>query len=1439
MRPGAWVRSFVCLTLFERRPYTAPFMRLTPLFLKAVAILALLLLPAAAVRAQVLRVVAADDRGVTLRLSLPAYRLSPPSSDGRVELIVPGYAVTNLPGRAHLPYAQTLVALPPGAAAVWRVVDAGEEETRDGLRLALGARPVMEDGGDGFGPSPALEPVPPILDGPWPASPVELSEPATVRRQRLVAVQVRPFRYDEATGRLWVRRSLTVRVDFRGAAADAGAAAPATDSHWEPVFRSALANYEQGRRWREPQRAAAVAPAGGLFGDRAALPVALRAVAGFDESQPEVRVKVDTTGVYAFPFNDLAAQGYPAGVPVGEVSLHRHEYVGPADPPYVTIELPIEVDDANANGVFDSGDAIVAFVANWVERSGVTSMVQRDWGDAEVVYATRIPGGAGRRLPTRPGWRDAASPALPASYPWTQRWERSFSCFAFPIDTATADRFLWVPYFNYYSRPDSLRFEIDHLDASRPVLFSTRLLGEDNGAHVMFGQIKNGSSQVSTVVDSVTWYGKFLQVVSVTLPGTAVTEGRTNTLALWGKGLASPPDPATNYLCKAGLDWYEATYWRSYTALKGYLAANSGDAASPYQVHATGFPSPAIRVYDVTDLVSPVRLTVDASHIVTAGGVSSLDFQDSTGSSPRRYVVFASPKSLPAERYTPVTRRQLTAPSGVRDYVIVVPEAFLPAVAPLVALRQAEGLGVAVAPLESVNDEFNGGRKSCWSIKRYLRYASEQWNTRFVVLVGDGSSDARNLLGTAGTDWVPVALIPGPVSSGALGLEMIPADPWYGWCLDEAPACLSSVLIEPDLYVGRLPVNSLQQAQDVVAKLVAYESFDSDETWRRRMVLLADDAYSTTTSFGVGGGTSYCYHSYEIVFRLLNQAVQAVIADSSGLTLAQPEVLDLRSFLTAPSLYQVNGPGDTCRVGTSGGLGEAEAMLRASFNPVLFKKLNDGVLWWNYQGHANAYVLSHEGFYHNLGSTQDRDNFMNDGKLFLFSAFSCHANAFADVSEANPALGPSLGENMLTLPLRGAIASWASTGFEIVPSSGSYHLNVEFARSLFSAPPHDDELGREVVDRGARVPLGEAIALTLLNYLPTVWQSSAESSVGLTYNLLGDPATRLWVGPAQITVTANGQPVTNGEPVRLASGGDALHLEAELVSNVGIDTIVVLRTDASGTTELSPSLYTLTPAFPDTAVSGHGGRHYHLSYLTTLSTGQEAFTLRLTDRYGVRVSFDVVFEFRAQLFAGGVPIQANDVVAPDATLTLLVLSPGTLNPDSLRLEVDGASQSFTYELARGDTSGRQYVLSWAHAPYADGEHAVRLEVPGGLVLDSRFRVESRFALRDALAFPNPFDDELGTRFVFTLTGEAPADVLVRVYTASGRRVYETRLDGLPPGHHEIPWDGLDAEGQKLANGVYFYKLVAHGSSGTSAYDGRLVKLRRPRHAPDTAGGGTP
>ena len=93
-----------------------------------------------------------------------------------------------------------------------------------------------------------------------------------------------------------------------------------------------------------------------------------------------------------------------------------------------------------------------------------------------------------------------------------------------------------------------------------------------------------------------------------------------------------------------------------------------------------------------------------------------------------------------------------------------------------------------------------------------------------------------------------------------------------------------------------------------------------------------------------------------------------------------------------------------------------------------------------------------------------------------------------------------------------------------------------------------------------------------------------------------------------------------------------------------------------------------------------------------------------------------------------------------------------------------------------------------------------------------FRVVNKQAISNVLNYPNPFSTS--TRFVFTLTGyEVPDDIRVEIYTISGRLVRTIRKDEL--GHIHIGrnitqyvWDGTDDYGDKLANGVYFYRVVA-------------------------------
>jgi photosystem II stability/assembly factor-like uncharacterized protein len=78
---------------------------------------------------------------------------------------------------------------------------------------------------------------------------------------------------------------------------------------------------------------------------------------------------------------------------------------------------------------------------------------------------------------------------------------------------------------------------------------------------------------------------------------------------------------------------------------------------------------------------------------------------------------------------------------------------------------------------------------------------------------------------------------------------------------------------------------------------------------------------------------------------------------------------------------------------------------------------------------------------------------------------------------------------------------------------------------------------------------------------------------------------------------------------------------------------------------------------------------------------------------------------------------------------------------------------------------------------------------------------------EAYAYPNPFapEDHRWCRIRFALP--EPSTVTVRIYDYALAPVL-TLMQGawLPAGVHEVPWDGKDAQGRRLANGVYVYTV---------------------------------
>ncbi|MBP6875734.1 MAG: SUMF1/EgtB/PvdO family nonheme iron enzyme [Candidatus Eisenbacteria bacterium] len=72
--------------------------------------------------------------------------------------------------------------------------------------------------------------------------------------------------------------------------------------------------------------------------------------------------------------------------------------------------------------------------------------------------------------------------------------------------------------------------------------------------------------------------------------------------------------------------------------------------------------------------------------------------------------------------------------------------------------------------------------------------------------------------------------------------------------------------------------------------------------------------------------------------------------------------------------------------------------------------------------------------------------------------------------------------------------------------------------------------------------------------------------------------------------------------------------------------------------------------------------------------------------------------------------------------------------------------------------------------------------------------------------PNPFTPVTKIAFELTQAGR----VEFAIYSVDGRLIRTLVDEERLAGSHEVTWDGCDAEGQKVASGVYFYKLAAPG-----------------------------
>lgn len=100
----------------------------------------------------------------------------------------------------------------------------------------------------------------------------------------------------------------------------------------------------------------------------------------------------------------------------------------------------------------------------------------------------------------------------------------------------------------------------------------------------------------------------------------------------------------------------------------------------------------------------------------------------------------------------------------------------------------------------------------------------------------------------------------------------------------------------------------------------------------------------------------------------------------------------------------------------------------------------------------------------------------------------------------------------------------------------------------------------------------------------------------------------------------------------------------------------------------------------------------------------------------------------------------------------------------------------------------------------------------------RFQVYNKPMISNMFNYPNPFTSS--TAFVFTITGsQIPQNLRIQIMTVTGKIVKDitrAELGDLRIGRNitDYKWDGTDQYGQKLANGIYLYRVITNlnGSS---------------------------
>jgi hypothetical protein len=189
------------------------------------------------------------------------------------------------------------------------------------------------------------------------------------------------------------------------------------------------------------------------------------------------------------------------------------------------------------------------------------------------------------------------------------------------------------------------------------------------------------------------------------------------------------------------------------------------------------------------------------------------------------------------------------------------------------------------------------------------------------------------------------------------------------------------------------------------------------------------------------------------------------------------------------------------------------------------------------------------------------------------------------------------------------------------------------------------------------------------------------------------------------------------------------------------------------------------------------------------------------------------------LFEENMKFTDGDTVKPDPALIVYITDPQGINltgelGHGITLIIDDdwenmqdLTSNFQYDLNNYTQGSLRQKLN-----LKEGEHTLKIKAwdnANNSTLQSFLvkvlSMDKKLSITQAMNYPNPF-----SRFTqFTYELSVPVNkVEVKIFTLSGRLIRILSGTGSPGFNSGVIWDGRDEDGDKVANGVYIYKIIA-------------------------------